>query len=278
MRKRRLSKPLHAAFCIAAVVLIAALVRLYCGPPAALSPRAALRRTERQSLLPRETVEYRWDRLDFTFLAVREPKGEWRVFQCCPFNTVTYIGPELKPKGLRLLRFYLNRSSVPYIGREVPWEGTSFFSINYSFDSVDMLTVNEVHLLFENTDPAAQRAELRCTSVTTWEEWRDTLIEKWTSSGEQEPQQEPHVLKWSASAERLTPRLFDLTLTLVNSGGDRYSEERWDAMCAIADGGRSPKDSTISLEGEVIWYDAEGRELYRQKLDFREDGETEAGP
>ncbi len=261
MRKRRLSKPLHAAFCIAAVVLIAALVRLYCGPPAALSPRAALRRTERQSLLPRETVEYRWDRLDSTFLAVREPKGEWRVFQCCPFNTVTYIGPELKPKGLRLLRFYLNRSSVPYIGREVPWEGTSFFSINYSFDSFHMLTVYEAHLLFENTDPAAQRAELRCTSVTTWEEWR-----------------EPLVLKWSASAERLTPRLFDLTLTLVNSGDERYSEERWDAMCAIADGGRSPRDSTISLEGEVIWYDAEGRELYRQKLDFREDGETEAGP
>ena len=64
---------------------------------------------------------------------------------------------------------------------------------------------------------------------------------------------------------------------MVNGTDDWYREERWNAMLTIADGGRSPSDSSISLDGEVIWYDADGRELYRQKLDFWQEEETEAG-
>ena len=263
MRKKPLSRPLHALLCAAAMVLILALVRLYCGPPAALSPRAALRRQERQRLLPRETVEYRWDRLDFTYLAVRQPGGAWRVFGCCPFNTVAYSGPELKPKGFRLLRLYLNRSSEIQmkIGRGVPWRGTSFLSMSYVYEDLHLRSVAEAHLLFENTDSDARRAELRCTSVSEREAWQDPLT-----------------LEWTASGERLTPRLFDLTLTLTNDSADPDRDARWNALHSIVAGGESADGSAVYLDGEVIWYDAGGRELYRQKLDFRQEEETEEEP
>ena len=261
MKKLRLSRPVHGALCILGMLLILAAVRLLCGPPAAWGPKAALRRQERQSMLPRGKVEARWDRLDFTYLADRQPNGDLLIYSFCPDNTVTYYGPELKPKGFRPIRFYRNQSgSLIGNSREVPWNGASFFSINYSYADLALHSVSEAHLLFENGDPTVQRAEFRCTSVSEREEWP-----------------EPLTLNWTASAERLTPRLFDLTLTKVNGTDDWYREERWNAMLTIADGGRSPSDSSISLDGEVIWYDADGRELYRQKLDFWQEEETEAG-
>lgn len=282
MRKKSLSRPLHAALCAAAMVLILALVRLYCGPPAALSPRAALRRQERQCLLPRETVEYRWDRLDITYLAVRQPGGAWRVYGCCPFNTVPYSGPELKPKGFRLLRLYLNRSGEiqTKVGRGVPWRGTSFFSMKYVYEDLHLRSVKEAHLLFENTDPDARRAELRCTSVSGWEEWQDPreIVSGEGKMSDAFTQGKSLVLEWTASGERLTPRLFDLTLTLTGDSDDPDRDARWNALHSIVAGGRSADGSPVYLEGEVIWYDAEGRELYRQKLDFRQEEETEEEP
>ena len=91
-------------------------------------------------------------------------------------------------------------------------------------------------------------------------------------------QGKPLVLEWSASGQRLTPRLFDLTLTLTDDGNDPDREARWNALHSIVAGGISADGSPVYLEGEVIWYDAGGRELYRQKLDFRQEEETEGGP
>ena len=253
MKRRCLSRPLHAVFCLAAMVLILGLVRIFCGPFPALSPEAALRRAERQSLLPRGEIEVRWDRLDRTHLAVRQPDGTWRVWSACPSNTMTYVGPEMKPERIRLLRFYPKNGGCYPVGSsgEVPWKGASFFDIGWTNSGLSLHSLSEAHLLFENEDPAAVRAELSCMTVAERE-------------GE-----EPSVQKWTASAERLTPRLFDLTLSLAVSGSDdAHFQRRWDSLVTVAAGGYSPGDKGLRAEGTVIWYDADGRELYRQELDF----------
>ena len=48
------------------------------------------------------------------------------------------------------------------------------------------------------------------------------------------------------------------------------------ALVAIGSGGYSYLDWQVELDGEVIWYDAEGQELYRQTIDFWREDETEA--
>lgn len=253
MRRRCLPRPLHAVFCVLAMVLILGLVRVFCGPFPALSPEAALHRAERNSLLPPGEVEARWDRLDQTYLAVRQPDGAWRVWNACPSNTVTYVGVEMKPEHIRLLRFYPKNGGCTPAGSswEVPWKGAAFFTNGWTYSGLSLHSLAEAHLLLENEDPAAVRAELSCMTVTEGEE--------------------PSVQKWTASAQRLTPRLFDLTLSLERSGSDdAHFQRRWDSLVTIAAGGYSPGDTGLRAEGTVLWYDAEGRELYRQELEFFE--------
>ena len=310
MRKRCLPRPLHAVFCVLAMLLILGLVRVLCGPFAALSPEAWVRRQERQSLLPPGEIEARWDRGDFTYLALRQPGGAWRVYGTVPQNTVTYAGPEMKPRGFRLLRLY--QSNVTWhAGRgEVPWKGTSFYDHYWDVTESGMTSVLEAHLLFENEDPAVQRAEFRCTAVSEREladpgAWGQGTFGESRSPGdgparEEEPmalaeaayweKRYPHTgvserdgkevitQTWQAASERLTSRLFDLTLTMEIESASPLYHDRQASLFTIADGGTSDYDAgiSVSLEGEVIWQDGEGRELYRERIGFFT-GEGEAG-
>ena len=259
MKRRCLPRTLHAAFCILAMLLILGLVRVLCGPFAALSPEAALRRQERQSLLPPGEIEARWDVNKASYLADRQPGGEWRIYYFFPANTFTFYGLGKQSVKTPLLRFYRNRAfHLAGSSEGVPWRGASFLTGGFtSGDNVDVSalgkdTFGEAHLLFENEDPAVRKAEFRCTS---------------TSGGS-------FTYHWQASAERLTPRLFDLTLNTVSGAENRIPKEKWYALAAIARGGRNlPAYSPVSLEGEVIWQDGEGRELYREKLGFSTGGE-----
>ncbi len=264
MRKRCLPRSLHAALCVSAMVLILGFVRTFCGPFAALSPEKALRRQERQSLLPPGEIEARWDVNQATYLADRQPGGEWRVYYFWPENTLFLYGLGKQHREITLLRFYRNRAfHLAGSSETVPWKGTSFltggFTSGYNADVSNLRSgsVSEAHLLFENEDPDVRKAEFRCTTVSKAESGSLTF-------------------QWTASAERLTPRLFDLTLNTVSGDRDRIPREKWYAMVAIARGGRSvPAGSPVSLEGEVIWQDGEGRELYREKIGFfTEDGEA----
>ena len=190
-------------------------------------------------------------------MAVRGQEGQLRLFQTHYKNDQTFVDTDQHPKKRYLLYFYDPAVLLPDIG-DVPWEGTAFSWSGFAYTNDSMHPAMETHLLMENGDQAAQRAEFHCASVSR----RDG--------------QEPYARKWSASAERLTPRLFDLTLTYVQDSVKWANEASLAALVAIESGGSSYPDWQVELGGEVIWYDAEGRELYRQTLDFRREDEREA--
>ncbi len=258
MKKLRLSRPMHGALCILAMLLILAAVRLLCGPPAVWSPEGALRKAERSSLLLPGEVEARWDRMRFRYMAVRGQDGQLRLFQTHYKNDQTFVDTDQHPKKRYLLYLYDPAVLLPDSG-DVPWEGTSFSWSGFEYTNGSMHSVVELHLLMENRDPAAQRAEFRCTSISR----RDGV--------------KPWYRNWDASAERLTPRLFDLTLTHTQDSGNWANAANLAALVAIGSRGNGYLDWQVELDGEVIWYDADGRELYRQKLDFWQEEETEAG-
>ncbi len=255
MRRRRLPRPLHAAFCVLAMLLILGFVRVFCGPFAVRSPEKALRRQERQSLLPPGEIEARWDVNNTVYLADRQPGGEWRVYYFWPDNTFFIYSLGKQSREITLLRFYRNRAfHLAGSSEAVPWKGASFLTggitggYNVDVSALRHDSLSEAHLLFENEDPAVQRAELRCTSVS--------------------PGGESYTFQWEASAERLSPRLFDLTLNTASNAADRIPREKWNAMVAIARGGRAHGGVPVSLAGGALWQDGEGRELYREEIDF----------
>ncbi len=257
MKHLRLSRPVHGALCILAMLLILTALRLLCGPPAVWGPERALRRAERKYLLRPGDVETTWERMRFCYMAVRGRDGRLRLFQSHYTNDQTFVGTDQQPKNRYLVYFYDPAVLLPDIG-EVPWDGASFSWSGFEYVNDSMHSVMELHLLMENGDPAVQRAEFRCTGISRQEG------------------REPYVRRWSASAERLTPRLFDLTLTYVQDSVKWVNEANLAALFAIESKGSGYPDWQVELEGEVIWYDAEGRELYRQTLDFRPEDELEA--
>ncbi len=258
MKKLRLSRPMHGALCILAMLLTILALRLFCGPPSAWSPKAALRQAERQYLLFPGEVETNWERMRYCYMAVRGRDGQLRLFQTQYTNDQTFVDTDQHPKKRYMVYFYDPAVLLPDSG-DVPWDGASFSWSGFAYTNDSMHSAKETHLLMENGDQAAQRAEFHCTSVSR----RDG--------------QEPYARKWSASAERLTPRLFDLTLTYVQDSVKWVNEASLAALAAIGSGGYSYLDWQVELDGEVIWYDADGRELYRQTLDFRQEEKTEAG-
>ncbi len=257
MKHLRLPRSVHAALCLLGILLILAALRLLCGPPALWGPEAALRQAERKNLLFPGEVETTWERMRFRYMAVRGKDGQLRLFWTHYTNDQTFVGPDQRPKNRYLVYFYDPAELLPDIG-EVPWDGASFSWSGFAYTGDAMHSVSELHLLMENGDQAAQRAEFRCTSISLQEG------------------REPYVRKWSASAERLTPRLFDLTLTYVQDSVKWINEANLAALFAIESRGSGYPGWQVELDGEVIWYDAEGRELYRQTLDFRPEDELEA--
>ena len=257
MKKLRLPRPAHGALCILGMLLILTVVRLFCGPPAVWSPEGALRKAERSNLLLPGEVETTWDRMRFRYMAVRGQEGQLRLFQTHYKNDQTFVDTDQHPKKRYMVYFYDPAVLLPDSG-DVPWDGASFSWSGFAYTNDSMHPAMETHLLMENGDQAAQRAEFHCASISRRE-------------GE-----EPWYRNWDASAERLTPRLFDLTLKYTQDSGNRANAANLAALVAIGSGGYSYLDWQVELDGEVIWYDAEGQELYRQKLDFWQEEETEA--
>ena len=231
MRKRRLPRPLHAALCLLAMVLILALVRLYCGPPGSFTAMGQLRRAARQNLRGKGEVVRRWQDSNHFAFALWDGE-EVQVYE--------------------LYRELPRRSLAPYRGgrlfrdsREEGWGCLGVMMTNWDPEKRQLQP--SVPVLVKNADPAAARGELTVT-LQSWSELNQTYIHRYT---------------WHASAQREDPRVFFFTLE------SRQKEDRTNVLHYLYlhylygdPAGDGERESTA----EVLWYDEKGNELYRQSF------------
>ena len=258
MRRRRLPRPVHASLCLLAILAALAAVRLVSGVPLDLRAESALRKSERRQLLQKGELEARWDRAGQVYMAVRLEDGSLRVFRSYCVNDVSYNSRGYSQPAKRGA---VNRyTDCDIVGDgDVPWDGSAFLCSFYDVVNGHFQSVTELHILLSNADPAVRRAGFRCVSLSEREG------------------KAPFRQTWTAEAERLTPGLFDLTLSMRRDSAEEINDLRWEALVAIGAGGY-PIRGDVALEGEVTLYDAEGKELSRQPIAFfRQEDESKEG-
>ena len=226
MRKKSLPRPLHAALCLLATALILAAVRLLCGPPGSFTAMGQLRRAARQNLRGKGEVIRRWQDSNH-------------------FAFALWDGEEVQVYDL--YRELPRRSLAPYCGgrlfrdsREEGWGCLGAMMTNWDPEMGGQKP--SVPVLVKNGDPAAARGELTVT-LQSWSELNQAYIHRYT---------------WHASAEREGPRVFFFTLE------SRQKLGRTNALLYLY--GDPAGDGEWESAAEVLWYDENGTELYRQSF------------
>lgn len=282
-RKKRLSKPFHAALCLAAMVLILALVRLFCGPPRILTERTALCLAQRRALREPQEIAARADFRNWQVVAVwnsgtrttkkREETGQ--DFAVWDEGTVqTYFANWTRP-GRRGYKYNADGERGLILFRDPPlreYEWCQFWRDSRDFgwgcpgrklsgfvlENGEWVVREYVPLAVINGDPAAASGVL-------------------TVSGSCSRDGETGEYAWTAAASREDPRVFLFPLT---PGEDLPSDLASWVLSDISMGEELLSAAAV-MEGvtafaEVVWYDRDGNELYRQGFDLlRTEKETE---
>ncbi len=153
-----------------------------------------------------------------------------------------------------LYRELPRRSLAPYRGgrlfrdsREDGWGCLGVMMTNWNMEMGGLKPT--VPVLVKNGDPSAARGELTVT-LQSWSELNQAYIHRYT---------------WHASAEREDPRVFFFTLE------SRQKIGRTNALLYLY--GDGEWESTA----EVLWYDENGTELYRQSFALGDTGSEREG-
>ncbi len=235
MRKKRLPRPLHAALCLLAILLVLGLTRLFCGPAPALSGSAALKLAQRRNI--REPVE---------------PAACWEEWNEQLF--VVWDGGEIQTYSARWSRF--DQSSISYglsnaagikpvvrvYDRCTPWRDSR--SLGWGCTGMDV--EGSVPLFVKNEDPAAASGHF-------------TVRGEVNIGTRDEPINVPY--SCTAAAQRSDPHFF--TFWVYPEGDEEtvmYVRNRLMNLGAEISG--------ITAEAEIVWYDGSGAELCRQSFDM----------
>ncbi len=245
-RRKRLPRPLHAALCLLAVLLGLTLVRLLCGPTDLMTERQALRRAQRQSLrVPREAVDTVnvfnqqlfavWDGSE-----IQAYQAWWKrpLRRGYSYNSAGERGLVLMAEPLIRDYYYcyLWRDS-----RDYGWGCPGTVMTGYRVHDTSWMSKYSLPLLVKNSDPAALRGEITVRGAI-----RDDVYDQ------------PFGV--TADARRENPWFFTFLL-----------ETDWSVAARAfhyIEGGT--EEETCTAEAEIVWYDADGNELYRQQIELIE--------
>ena len=242
-RKRRLSRQLHGVFCFLVILLALMFVRILCGPPPALTERAALRRAERQNLRVPQEAAARWESLNQFVAAVWDGSevqtyfGWWDRISRRSFSYSTDVLYGSNSYRKPLIPLY---TTVRF------WRDSGEFGWGCpGMDLTGVMDGDWVHTLpvmVKNDDPNAVRGEMTVTGVSV------------------NPNEEGKPYRWTASARRENPWFF--AFMLVPKGeGTSYVQD------AIVNGWDVTGNGNTAA-AEIVWYDENGTELYRQSFDL----------
>lgn len=234
MRKYRLPRPLHAALCVLAILLMLFFLRLLCGPPIAFSELSAIRREERRNLRPPGEIVARWGYLNNNGLALWDG-SEVQTYETHWSNRTTFYGVEQNPIPKPLVYFY-DRVTFFRDSREYGWGCPGIITEVRRGDEWR----RSLPLLVKNDDSAAVRGSLTVRARLTGEEGAALRY------------------LWRAEAERENPWVFLFFITPPEEGNESLRmlnaiQNGWDGAAA---------------EAEIVWQDESGNELYRQKIDL----------
>ena len=244
-KRRRLSRPLHAALCLLAILLALTCVRLLSGAASLMTEKAALRRAQRQSLrVPREaaiTVNIFGQQ---TFVVW--DGGEIQTYHAWwkrPFRR-GYSRNGDRESGLILMEeplirdyyfCYLWRDS-----RDFGWGCPGTVLTEYSVDGTGGWGLRyTLPLLVKNTDPAVVSGTVTVRGVV-----RDKY-------------DQPYGV--TASALRENPWFFSF-----------LPETNWSVTASAFQSITGSDGSSATAEAEIVWYDENGNELYRQQIELIE--------
>ena len=242
MKRRRIPRPVHAAFCFLCFLLILLFFRLEYGPPAAWGEEAVLRRAERKNLRAPGEVIAVWNEWNEQSFAVWDG-SEVQVYDTLWENKVSFYGEERTPKPKPLVRRY-TRAILWRDSREKGWGCTGIVTSVWKSASSDW--ESSLPLLIKNGDPAAARGYLTVTARDASE-----------GSGS------VRLYTWHAEAERENPWVF-LFFVTPQQQGNNISQ----VMNRIANG--RDWNGEITAEAEIVWYAEDGQELYRQSIQLIE--------
>ncbi len=236
MKRRRIPRPVHAAFCILCFLLILLFFRLEYGPPAVWGEEAVLRRAERQNLRAPGEVIAMWNDTNIQDFAVWDG-SEVQVYDTMWTSRGAFYGEELTPKPKPIVHRY-TRAILWRDSREKGWGCTGMVTSVWRSASSDW--ARSLPLLIKNDDPAAVRGHL---TITAHDDSKDSGF--------------IHLYTWHAEAERDNPWVFLFFVTPQQQGNQPLQ-----VMNRICNG----RDYTgeIRAEAEIVWYSEDRAELSRQ--------------
>ena len=249
-RKRRLSRQLHGAFCILAILFALVFVRVFCGPPPALTERAALRRAERKNLRAPQEATTRWECWGEYVAAVWDGSeiqtyfGRWDRIGRRNFSYNPAWGSNAYPKPL--IRFY-TAAVLWRDSKEFGW-GCPGMQLTGVMDGD---WVHTLPVMVKNDDPTAVSGEITVTGFSA------------------EPNEKRKAYCWKASAQRENAWFFAFML-MPTEEGTTY------VQTAIVNGWDAAGNGNTA-SAEIVWYDAGGVELYRQQIELIKPDEKREG-
>ncbi|MBR4692067.1 MAG: hypothetical protein IKP17_04865 [Oscillospiraceae bacterium] len=284
-RKKRLSRPFHAALCLAAMVLILALNRLFCGPPRILTERTALSLAQRRALREPEEIAARADFRNWQVISVWNSgtktlkKKEETGQDCAVWDegaVQTYFFSWTRP-GRRSYRYNADGETGLRLFRDPPlreyewcrfWRDSRDFGwgcpgktlSGYVLEDGRWVVREYVPLAVINGDPAVSSGVLTVSGSCAWD--GETGNYAWTAAAVRE---DPHVFLFQLTpGEDLSSDMASWVLSDISMGEELFS----------AAAGKGVSD--VTAFAEVVWYDRDGNELYRQGFDLlRTEKETE---